>query len=66
MINLDIWMRENPLTYVWFGSYTVALLIFAVEIAMVKHKRKITLQQVRLMRNAEDDTQTSTSEEGSA
>ena len=66
MINLDIWMRENPLTYVWFGSYTVALLIFAIEIAMVKHKRKITLQQVRLMRNAEDDTQTSTSEEGSA
>ena len=66
MISLDIWMRENPLTYVWFGSYTVALLIFAIEIAMVKHKRKITLQQVRLMRNAEDDTQTSTSEEGSA
>ena len=66
MISLDIWMRENPLTYVWFGSYTVALLIFAIEIAMVKHKRKITLQQVRLMRNAGDDTQTSTSEEGSA
>jgi heme exporter protein CcmD len=55
MINLDIWMRENPLTYVWFGSYAVALLIFAIEIAMVVHKRKITLQQVRLMRNAEDD-----------
>jgi heme exporter protein CcmD len=55
MINLDIWMRENPLTYVWFGSYAVALLIFAIEIAMVKHKRKITLQQVRLMRNAGDD-----------
>jgi heme exporter protein CcmD len=55
MISLDIWMRENPLTYVWFGSYAVALLIFAIEIAMVKHKRKITLQQVRLMRNAGDD-----------
>jgi len=54
MIGLDIWMRENPLTYVWFGSYTVALLIFAIEIAMVVHKRKITLQQVRLMRNAAD------------
>ena len=66
MINLDIWMRENPLTYVWFGSYTVALLIFAIEIAMVKHKRKITLQQVRLMRNAGDDTKTSTREEDSA
>jgi heme exporter protein CcmD len=55
MINLDIWMRENPLTYVWFGSYAVALLIFAIEIAMVMHKRKITLQQVRLLRNAEND-----------
>jgi heme exporter protein CcmD len=55
MINLDVWMRENPLTYVWFGSYAVALLIFAIEIAMVVHKRKITLQQVRLLRNAEDD-----------
>jgi len=52
MISLDIWMRENPLTYVWFGSYAVTLLVFAIEIAMVKHKRKITLQQVRLMRNA--------------
>jgi heme exporter protein CcmD len=54
-MSLDIWMRENPLTYVWFGSYAVALLIFAIEIAMVKHKRKITLQQVRLLRNAVDD-----------
>ena len=54
-MSLDIWMRENPLTYVWFGSYAVALLIFVIEIAMVKHKRKITLQQVRLMRNAGDD-----------
>ncbi len=66
MISLDVWMRENPLTYVWFGSYAVALLIFAIEIAMVKHKRKITLQQVRLMRNAGDDTKTSISEEDSA
>jgi heme exporter protein CcmD len=52
MIGLDIWMRENPLTYVWLGSYAVALLIFAIEIAMVVHRRKITLQQVRMMRDA--------------
>jgi heme exporter protein CcmD len=45
-------MRENTLTYVWLGSYAVALIIFVVEIAMVKHKRKITLQQVRMLRNA--------------
>lgn len=55
MSGLDLWMRENPLTYVWLGSYAIALLIFVVEIAMVRHKRKITLQQVRLMREAEDE-----------
>lgn len=52
-MSLDIWMRENPLTYVWIGSYAVALLVFAVEIAMVRHKRTITLQQVRLMHDVE-------------
>jgi heme exporter protein CcmD len=54
-MSLDIWMRENTLTYVWLGSYAVALLIFVVEIAMVMHKRKITLQQVRMLRNAGDE-----------
>jgi len=54
-MNLDIWMRENPLTYIWVGSYILSLLIFVVEIIMVRHKRKITLQQIRLMRNAGDD-----------
>ncbi|MBK9160342.1 MAG: heme exporter protein CcmD [Nitrosomonadales bacterium] len=53
-MNLDIWMRENPLAYVWLGSYAVALLVFAVEIALVMHKRKITLQQARLLRDAEE------------
>ena len=51
-MSLDIWMRENPLTYVWIGSYAVAFLIFAIEIAMVVHKRKITLQQAKLMLEA--------------
>ncbi len=53
-MSLDIWMRENPMTYIWIGSYAVAFLIFAVEIVMVIHKRKITLQQVRLMREADE------------
>jgi len=53
-MSLDIWMRENPLTYVWFGSYVVALLILVIEIVLVVHKRKVTLQQVRLMRDAGD------------
>lgn len=54
-MSLDIWMHENPLTYIWVGSYGVAFLIFAIEIAMVMHKRKITLQQLRLMRDAGDE-----------
>ncbi len=54
-MGLIFWMRENPLAYIWLGSYAVAFLIFAIEIAMVIHKRKITLQQVRLMRDAEDE-----------
>jgi heme exporter protein D len=40
--------------YVW-GSYGVALLVFVVEILMVNHKRKIALQQVRLMREAGEE-----------
>ena len=55
MNSLDIWMRENPVTYVVLGSYAVAFAIFAIEIILVRHKRKITLQQVRLMRDAGDE-----------
>ena len=39
--------------YVW-GSYGIALLVLIVEIFMVRHRRKITLQQLRLMRDAEN------------
>ena len=55
MIGLDVWMRANALTYVWIGSYAVALLILAIEIALVVHKRKVTLRQIRLLRDAGDD-----------
>jgi heme exporter protein D len=34
--------------YVW-GSYGVTVLVFLAEIVLVRHKRKITLQQVRLL-----------------
>ena len=40
--------------YVW-GSYGMVLFVFAVEIAMVRHKRTITLQELRLLRNAEKE-----------
>jgi heme exporter protein D len=39
--------------YVW-GSYGIVLLVLIVEISLVRHKRKITLQQLRLIRDAEN------------
>ena len=38
--------------YVW-GSYGMVLFIFIVEIALVRHRKNIVLQQLRLMQNAE-------------
>lgn len=40
--------------YVW-GSYGVAMLVFIAEIVLVRHKRKITLQQLRLMQEAGEE-----------
>ena len=37
--------------YIW-GSYGLALLIFIVEVALVRHRRVIALQQLRLLRDA--------------
>jgi len=34
--------------YVW-GSYGVALLVFIVEILMVRHRRTLALRQLRLL-----------------
>ncbi len=40
--------------YVW-SAYGMALVVFIVEIALIRHKRKLALQQVRLMRDAEGE-----------
>ncbi|MBI4939050.1 MAG: heme exporter protein CcmD [Nitrosomonadales bacterium] len=40
--------------YVW-GSYGVTLLIFIAEILLVRHKRTLTLRQLRLLRDAENE-----------
>ena len=39
--------------YIW-GSYGIALLIFFIEIVMVRHRKTLVLEQLHLMRNAED------------
>ena len=36
--------------YVW-GSYGAAFLVFAIEIVLVRHRRKIALRNLRLMRD---------------
>jgi heme exporter protein D len=48
------WAMNGYGFYVW-GSYGMALLIFIIEILLVRHKRKITLQQLRLMRDNGED-----------
>ncbi len=40
--------------YVW-GSYGVALLVFVVETAMVRHRRKLALRQLKLMNESGED-----------
>ncbi len=40
--------------YVW-GSYGMALGVFIVEIALIRHRRTLALKQVRLMRDAEGE-----------
>jgi len=50
----DFFAMKGYALYVW-GSYGVALLVFIVEILLVRHKRKITLQQLRLMRDAGEE-----------
>lgn len=40
--------------YVW-GSYGVALLVFIVEIVLVRHKRTETLKQLRMLHDAEKE-----------
>lgn len=43
--------------YIW-GSYGVALFVILLEILLVRHRRKIALQQLRLLRDAEQQEQT--------
>ncbi len=50
---LEFFAMKGYALYVW-GSYGIALLVLIVEILLVRHRRKITLQQLRLMRDAEN------------
>lgn len=51
---LEFFAMKGYAWYVW-GSYGVALLVFVIEVILVRHKKKITLQHLRLVRDAELD-----------
>lgn len=51
---LEFFAMKGYAWYVW-GSYGVTLLVLVVEVLLVRHKKKITLQQLRLMRDAAQD-----------
>ncbi len=57
MMDLDIWMHAHPIAYVLAGSYVIAFVIFGVETALARHRRKLALRQVRLMRDAGEGEQ---------
>ena len=40
--------------YVW-GSYGMALLVFIIEVAMVRHRRTLILQRLRQMRDTAEN-----------
>ena len=43
--------------YIW-GSYGVAILVFAVEIVLVRKRRKNALRELRLMRDEMEEVET--------
>lgn len=50
---LEFFAMKGYAWYVW-GSYGVSLLVIVVEIVLVRHRGKNTLQQLRLLRDAEN------------
>ena len=50
---MEFFAMKGYALYVW-GSYGIALLLMLIEIILVRHRRKTALQQLRLMRDAEN------------
>lgn len=48
----EFFAMDGYALFVW-GSYGMALLVFIVEIILVRHRWKSALEQLRLTRNAE-------------
>ena len=50
---MEFFAMKGYALYIW-GSYGVFLLVLMIEIILVRHKRKIVLKQLRMMRDAEN------------
>jgi len=59
---LEFFAMKGYAWYVW-GSYGVALLLLIVEVILVRHKRTITLQQLRQMNAAENEVRDAENED---
>jgi heme exporter protein D len=53
----DFFAMNGYAFYVW-GSYGAALVVFAIEIVLVRNRRKQTLRTLRLMRDEMGDVGT--------
>jgi len=51
---LEFFAMKGYAWYVW-GSYGVALLLLVVEVVLARHRRKITLRQLRQMNVADNE-----------
>lgn len=49
---MEFFAMKGYALYVW-GSYGIALLLLIMETMLVRHRRMATLQQLRLIRDAE-------------
>lgn len=47
----DFFAMDGYGIYVW-GSYGVVVLVFIIEIILVRHRRKSAMQQLRLLQDA--------------
>lgn len=59
---LDFFAMKGYAWYVW-GSYGVALLVLVIEVILVRHRRKITLQQLRQKYAADNEVSDAKDEE---
>jgi heme exporter protein D len=50
---LEFFEMKGYALYVW-GSYGIAILVFSLEVILVRHRRKVALQQLRMLRDAKN------------